>query len=170
MRKIDVLKSSKVQFPNFKQFDSKLLSTYRSASKTVCGFSVTFIFKGIMMLQSQRVHAFCWTKISWRNRKWKFPRILLDRWALCFSSNILLVIYPRGKEPILIGALVCVCVYVCVRVCVCVCVCVCLFFSTVKASPDWSKTINVMPETAQRCCAEEITLCQVPSSPRNRLS
>ena len=28
----------------------------------------------------------------------------------------------------------------------CVCVCVCVFSSTVKASPDWNKTINVMPE------------------------
>ena len=31
-------------------------------------------------------------------------------------------------------------------VCVCVCVCVCLFPFTVEASPDWNKTINVMPE------------------------
>ena len=28
----------------------------------------------------------------------------------------------------------------------CVCVCVCLFPSTVEASPDWNKAINVMPE------------------------
>ena len=29
----------------------------------------------------------------------------------------------------------------------CVCVCVCVWFpSTVEASPDWNKTINVMPE------------------------
>ena len=40
--------------------------------------------------------------------------------------------------------IMCVCVYVYVYVCVCVCVCV--FPSTVKASPDWNKTINVMPE------------------------
>ena len=30
--------------------------------------------------------------------------------------------------------------------CVCECVCGCVFPSTVKASPDWSKKINVMPE------------------------
>ena len=36
------------------------------------------------------------------------------------------------------------CVFVCV--CVCVCVFMCLFPSTVEASPDWNKTINVMPE------------------------
>ena len=49
---------------------------------------------------------------------------------------------------------VCVCVCVCVRVCVwvggwvgaCVRVCVCLFPSTVEASPNWHKTINVMPD------------------------
>ena len=28
----------------------------------------------------------------------------------------------------------------------CVCVCVCLFSSTVEASHDWNKTINVIPE------------------------
>ena len=60
---------------------------------------------------------------------------------------------------------VCVCVFVCVSVsicvcmcvrrcvcgvCVCSCVCLCLcvfvFCSTIKASPDYNKTINVMPE------------------------
>ena len=36
----------------------------------------------------------------------------------------------------------------CLLVCVCVCVCVCvdLFPSTVEASPDSNKTMNVMPE------------------------
>ena len=33
-----------------------------------------------------------------------------------------------------------------------VCVCVCLFPSTVEASPDWKKTINVMPEIRPMLC------------------
>ena len=35
---------------------------------------------------------------------------------------------------------------VCVCVCVCVCVSVCVFPSTINASPDWNKTISVVPE------------------------
>ena len=30
-----------------------------SQSKTVCGFSITLILKGIMTFQSQKVHEFC---------------------------------------------------------------------------------------------------------------
>ena len=42
--------------------------------------------------------------------------------------------------------------------CVCVCVCVCVFPSTVKASPDCNKTINVMPEIrpAMLCCVKNL--------------
>ena len=32
-------------------------------TKTVCGFSIVFILKGIMTFKSQMVHVFCWTKI-----------------------------------------------------------------------------------------------------------
>ena len=34
----------------------------RSESKTMSGFSITLILKGIMTFQSQRVYAFFWTK------------------------------------------------------------------------------------------------------------
>ena len=36
------------------------LKNQRSGSKTVCGFSIIVILKGIMMIEGQRVHAtFC---------------------------------------------------------------------------------------------------------------
>ena len=50
--------------------------------------------------------------------------------------------------------------YMCM--CVCVCLCVCLFPSTVEASLTETK------RSGQRCCAEEITLCEVHSSPNHR--
>ena len=52
----------------------------------------------------------------------------------------------------------------CMRVCVCVCVRVCLFPSTVEASLTETK------RSGQRCCAEEITLYEVHSSPNHRQS
>ena len=57
----------------------------------VCGFSIILILKVIMMFQSQRLHAFCWTKIwalikTKRNQKWKISHTLLKRQTLCFSS------------------------------------------------------------------------------------
>ena len=42
------LQLTKISF-NFK--------TQKSGSKTVCGFSITLILKGIMAFQNQRVHA-----------------------------------------------------------------------------------------------------------------
>ena len=45
-----------------------------------------------MTFESQRVHAFCWTKIwtlikkKW-NWKWKIPHTDLERWTLCFNSS-----------------------------------------------------------------------------------
>ena len=58
----------------------------------MCGFSVVLILKRIMTFQSQRIHAFCWTKIknektlikTKRNRKWKIPQT--ERQTLCFNS------------------------------------------------------------------------------------
>ena len=47
-----------IEFLNF----SLQLKNQRSGNKNVCGFCVILILKGIMML-SQKVHAFCWTKI-----------------------------------------------------------------------------------------------------------
>ena len=61
---------------------------------------------------------------------------------------------------------VCVCVSVCVSVFVCVCVCVCLYLFTVKASPDWKKTINVMPEFRSAIVCWGNILCQEPLSLR----
>ena len=71
----------------------------RSASKTMCGFSVLFILKGIIFLkscyvytfESQRVHIFCWIKIwslikARRNQKWEILHTVLERWTMCFSS------------------------------------------------------------------------------------
>ena len=55
------------------------------------------------------------------------------------------------------------------RACVFVCMCVCISFH--RKGFSWlNKTINVMPEIRPASCAEEITLCQVPSSPRHRQS
>ena len=67
------------------------LKNQRSVSKTVRGFSITSILKGIRTFQSQRVHAFCWIKIETltntkRNPKWKIPHKVLEWQTLCFSS------------------------------------------------------------------------------------
>ena len=53
-----------------------------------------------------------------------------------FIVHNLLINYLLSKAV----ACLCVCVYVCV------CVCVHVFPSTIKASLDWNKTINVIPE------------------------
>ena len=67
------------------------LKDQRSGSKTLCSFSIILILKGTMTFQSQRVHVFCWTKLSTlvkmkQNRKWKIPHTVLERRTLCFSS------------------------------------------------------------------------------------
>ena len=55
------------------------------------GFCIILVLKGIMTFQSQRVHAFCWTKIQtliktkW-NRKCKTLHTALERQTLSFSS------------------------------------------------------------------------------------
>ena len=47
--------------PKFIKFQNLLLElkNQRSGSKTVCGFSIILILKGIMTFESQRFHAFC---------------------------------------------------------------------------------------------------------------
>ena len=67
------------------------LKNQRSGSKTICDFSIFVILKGIMTFWSQRVHAFCWTKISTfiktkGNQKLKILHKVLERQSLCFSS------------------------------------------------------------------------------------
>ena len=88
LRKINVFK---LQFCKFEKFVSMSvfgelqliqislqLENQRSGNKIVCGFSI-LILNGIMMFYSQRVHAFCWTKIKTlikmeRNQKWKIQK------------------------------------------------------------------------------------------------
>ena len=100
LRKINVFK---LQFCKFEKFVSMSvfgelqliqislqLENQRSGNKIVCGFSI-LILNGIMMFYSQRVHAFCWTKIKTlikmeRNQKWKIPHTVLERQTLFFSA------------------------------------------------------------------------------------
>ena len=68
-----------------------LVKNQRSGNKTVYGFSVILVLKGIMMFQSQRIHAFCLTKILTlikmkQNLKLKIPHTVFERWILYFSS------------------------------------------------------------------------------------
>ena len=92
---------SKLWFSGFKTFANKSVfgelcmtqislnfKTSWSGSKTVRDFSIILILKEIMTFQSQRVHAFCWTKIlkTKRCRKWKIPHTVLARQTLCFTS------------------------------------------------------------------------------------
>ena len=67
------------------------LKNRRSGIKTVRSFSLIFILKGIMRLQAQRIRVLCWRKMEIlikrsRNRKWKIPHTVLERWILRFSS------------------------------------------------------------------------------------
>ena len=55
------------------------ISVFRS--KTVCGSCIIFVLKEIMTF-----HAFCWAIKTRRNRKWKIPYSVLERWTLCSSS------------------------------------------------------------------------------------
>ena len=49
-----------IEFENF----LLQLKNQWSGSKTVCDFSIILYFKGIMTFESQRVHAFCGTKLQ----------------------------------------------------------------------------------------------------------
>ena len=67
------------------------LKNQRSYSKSVRGFFIILILKGIMTFYTQRVHVFCWTKIqilikTKLHRKWKIPHTVLERRTFCFSS------------------------------------------------------------------------------------
>ena len=66
-----------IKFYNF----SLRLKDQRSGSKSVFGFFVNLVLKGIMAFWSQRVHEF-----YWQNRKWKISQAVLERRILCFSS------------------------------------------------------------------------------------
>ena len=67
----------------------------RSGSKTVCGFSIIFILKGIMIFFMMNyevkesmlfIETNIWSLIKTRgNRKWKIPHTVLERWTLCFN-------------------------------------------------------------------------------------
>ena len=56
--KVIIETSSKLRFSGFKNFFLQL-ENQTSGSKTVCGFSIMLIWKGVMTFSSQRVYAFC---------------------------------------------------------------------------------------------------------------
>ena len=82
----------------------------------------------------------------------EYQRVLF--WVQLCLAFLLAVVFWFYRQSIMLDVCLyvcaCMCVGACVRVCVCVCVrvcvCVCVFPSTVKASPDWNKKINVIPE------------------------
>ena len=80
-----------------------------------------WLYKWLQTVPSIEVH-----KPHWRNATCNLTKTSVKKiiWSMCMY----------------------VCMCVCVRACVRACVRVCLFPSTVKASPDWNKTIDVMPE------------------------
>ena len=61
----------------------------RSGTKTVCGFSIILILKGIMTKETmhfvEKKKKKTLIKVK-RNRKWKITHIVLERRTLCFSS------------------------------------------------------------------------------------
>ena len=66
------------------------LKNQKSESKIVCGFSITYFGKnyGVLKLESP---CFLLSKNitlikTRRNRKWKIPQTVLERWTMCFSS------------------------------------------------------------------------------------